>query len=195
MTDHHHSERGYFGVQRSRLRVMASLDNLLEAIKREFSSRKMRLANSVVATLFIQRQSSRIAGVGVKSDARETMLLRERLGEVHQVPSGSALLPVWMNAQAVNDQCPASLTLPRQWSIFVRPDIIQAHGGDALAVVAHHEQRARARVVFDYLEIGIDFVPLVNALSAHVLGAERDNLHHARHVTKVCSFNMAHHID
>ena len=123
------------------------------------------------------------------------MLLRESLGEVHQVPSGSALLPVGMNAQAVNDQCPASLTLPRQWSIFVRPDIIQAHGGDALAVVAHHEQRARARVVFDYLEIGIDFVPLVNALSAHVLGAERDNLHHARHVTKVCSFNMAHHID
>ena len=100
----------------------------------------MRLTNPVVAAPFIQRQSSRIARVGVKSDARETMLLCESLGEVHQVPPGSALLPVRMNAQAVNDQCPASLTLPRQWSIFVRLDIIQAHGGDALAVLAHHEQ-------------------------------------------------------
>ena len=122
MTDHHHSERGYFGVQRSRLRVMASLDNLLEAIKREFSSRKMRLANSVVAALFIEHQSSPIASVRVKSDARETMLLRERLGKVHQVPSGSALLPVRMNAQGMNDQCPSSLTLPPQWSIFVHLD-------------------------------------------------------------------------
>ncbi len=122
------------------------------------------------------------------------MLLRESLGEVHQVPSRSALLPVRMNAQAVNDQCPSSLTLPRQWPILVRLDIIQAHGGDALAVLAHHEQRARAHVVFDYSQIGIDLVPLVNALSAHVLGAERDNLHHARCVAKVCSFNMSHHV-
>jgi hypothetical protein len=45
---------------------MASLDNLLEAIEQEFSSRKMRLANSLGAALFIQRQSSRIASVGVK---------------------------------------------------------------------------------------------------------------------------------
>ena len=122
MTHHHHGTRGNFGVQRSRLRVMASLDNLLEAIKREFSSRKMRLANSVVAALFIEHQSSPIASVRVKSDARETMLLRERLGKVHQVPSGSALLPVRMNAQAVNDQCPASLTLPRQRSVLFRLD-------------------------------------------------------------------------
>src|SRR6266516_3787988 len=115
----------------------------------------MRLANSVVAALFIQCQSSRIAGVGVKSDARETMLLRESLGEVHQVPSGSALLPVRMNAQAMYDQGQASLALPRQRSIFVRLDIIQAHGGDALVVLAHHEQGASARVVFDYSQIGI----------------------------------------
>ena len=52
-----------------------------------------------------------------------------------------------------------------------------------------------ARVVFDYLQIRVDLVPLVNALSAHVLGAERDNLHHAWCVVKVCSFNTAHHVD
>ncbi len=140
MTHQHNGTRGNFGVQRSRARVMPSLDNLLEADIRECSSRKMRLANSVVAAPFIQRQSSPIASVRVKSDARETMLLRERFGEVHQVPSGSALLPVRVNAQAVDDQCPARLTLPRQGSIFVRLDIIQAHGGDALGVLAHHEQ-------------------------------------------------------
>ena len=85
--------------------------------------------------------------------------------------------------------------LPPQWSIFVRLDIIQSHGGDALAVLAHHEQCARARVVFDHSQIGVDFVPLVDAPSAHVLGAERDNLHHARRVAKVCSFNTAHHVN
>src|SRR6266498_2791443 len=72
MTQLHHGTRKNLGMQRSRLRVLASLDNLLEADKREFSSWKMRLANSVVAALFIQCQSSRIAGVGVKSDARES---------------------------------------------------------------------------------------------------------------------------
>ena len=123
------------------------------------------------------------------------MVLRESLGEVHQVSSGSALLPVRMNAQAMYDQCPASLTLPRQWSIFVRLDIIQAHGGDALAVLAHQVQRACVCVVFDYSQIGIDFVPLLDVPSAHVLDAERDNLHHARHVAKLRSFNMAHHVD
>ena len=195
MTHHHHSTRGNFGVQRTRLRVMASLDNLLEAIKREFSSRKLRLANSVVAALFIQRQSSRIASVGVKSDARETMLLRERLGEVHQGPSDSALLPLWMNAQAVNDQCPASLTLPRQRSIFVRLDIVEADGRHTLASLTYHEQRTGAGVSFNYIKIRVDFVPLVNPLSSHVLGAERDNLHHARRVAKVCSFNVARHLN
>ena len=104
MTHHDHGTRGNFGVQRSRVRVMPSLDNLLEAIEREFSSREMRLTNPVVAAPFIQRQSSLIARVGVKSDARETMLLCESLGEVHQVSCGSALLPVRMNAEAVNGE-------------------------------------------------------------------------------------------
>ncbi len=69
MTHHDHGTRGNFGVQRSRVRVMPSLDNLLEAVERQFSSRKMRLPNSVVAAPFIQCQSSRIASVRVKSDA------------------------------------------------------------------------------------------------------------------------------
>ena len=99
------------------------LHNLLEAVEGQLSSWKIRLPNSLVAALFIQCQSSRIAGVGVKPDARETALSGERLCEIHQASSCSALLELWSYAQAVNDERPATPTSPRQRSVLFWLDI------------------------------------------------------------------------
>jgi hypothetical protein len=45
-------------------------------------------------------------------------------------------------------------------------------------------------VVFYDLKVRVDFIPLMNAVSAHVLDAERDNLHHTLRILKFGLFNL-----